>query len=171
MELNAHMNDSDGTADNDNDNEESDDSEDLTDDDDDSLFNNCFKTIMGSIPAVAKTVLLLLQEIDSANENHGKIGGSLPGKSGKKNRSFDLVYTRLIEEYFSVYLSLYNKIDFCQQFRVDRDVFTQIYEEIINKGLFRYTKNCTDKYGIHLSVRTVSCFRFLVYGYCFDRSD
>jgi hypothetical protein len=38
-------------------------------------------------------------------------------------------------------LPVYNEIDFGQRFRVDRDVFTQIYEEILNKALFRYRKN------------------------------
>jgi hypothetical protein len=98
------------------------------------------------------------------------MGGSLPGKSCNKNKSFDLAYARLIDEYFPGYLSVYNEIDFCWRFRVDRDVFTQIYEHNLNKGLFSYRKNCTGKYGIHPLVPTFSCFRFLAYSNCFDRS-
>jgi hypothetical protein len=50
-------------------------------------------------------------------------------------------------------------------------VFTRVDEEMLNKGLFTYKKDCTGKYKIHPLVRTVSCHRYLAYGDCFDRSD
>jgi hypothetical protein len=72
-----------------------------------------------------------------------KIGKSLPGKSAIKNRMFQQAYARLIDDYFAGPLSVFDEVDYTRRFCLVRDVFTRVYEELLNKGLFKYKKDCT----------------------------
>jgi hypothetical protein len=69
----------------------------------------CYNNEIGCIPAVAKTVSLLMHNGLFFDDKVKRISGSLPRKSPNKNRCFEVAYQRLIDEYFSGYMSIYNE--------------------------------------------------------------
>jgi hypothetical protein len=116
--------------------------EDNDDDEDENLSDNSsikrigISAAVGVIPAIANSVSYLLQDEILVNDPNANHGGSQKGKCPNKNRIFELAHTQLIEDYFTGPLLVFNEVAFCHRFCVDRDVFSNFYEENLHKGLF-----------------------------------
>jgi hypothetical protein len=93
---------------------------------------------------------------DSTSSSKRKRGGSYPGKAPNKDRDNNSVYRQVVADYFSGERSIYDEFDFERRFRVNRDVFTRVYETVLGHGKFVHSTDVLGKRGIHPLVRTVA---------------
>jgi Plant transposon protein len=139
-------------------------------DEDESEITMMVNSTINTNAVVAEAALLLLEDIYD-NKPTKKRGGSLPGKATNMHRDFNDAYHRLLLDYFSGVDSVYNEADFQRRFRINRGVFTRIYETLLGKGKFCQRTDALGKQGIHPLVRMVACLRYLAYGSSFDATD
>ena len=128
-------------------------------------------TIMDDEVAIAVVQWLIDDMFESDNED-SKWGGSRPGKAPNKKRDFEGAYNRLVRQYFSGAQSTYDETDFERRFRVPRQVFTRIHDDLLDEEPFvLHTDRVTKKLGIRPLVRLTACFRRLAYGNASDQID
>ena len=141
-------------------------------DDDDQIVLQAFAAAHAVIKNNNEIMKLCFYDSDSdSDDNDKRWGGSKVGKKGNKKRNFDAANQKLIKHYFSGDSSTYNEIDFERRFGVPRQVFNVVYNAIYGEGIFVRKYDAYKKGGIHPLVRTVACFRKLVYGDACDRLD
>jgi hypothetical protein len=73
---------------------------------------------------VGQATVLVLGGANKVDEEERQCRGSQPGKSADKNHAFRVAFDWLIQRYISGCESVFNEINFEQQFCVSRDVFT-----------------------------------------------
>ena len=105
---------------------------------------NCFVSILqahtdmiGAAAAAASASAAMMESDDSSSEDDRNTwGGSRVGKQPNKKRDFEGAMKQVMEHYFSGSESVYNETDFERRFGVPRDVFFQVYHEIVGQGTF-----------------------------------
>jgi hypothetical protein len=125
--------------------------------DEDDEHSKYIRAMSEAANVAAQASIMIFDDLQTDHEEERPLRGSRPGKSANKNRSFGVAYERLVEDYFSGTVSVFNEVDFERRFRVSRDIFTRIFHSILNKGLFCQKFDAVGKAGIHPLVRTVAC--------------
>ena len=114
----------------------------------------------------------MLLDSSSEDEEEEKVwGGSRPGRAKNKNRDFLGAHQRFMTNYFSGNDSKYNEEDFEKRFRLPREVFLRIYEQVSGEDPFVQKQDMFGNPGISPIVRLVACLRKLAYGGPSDRDD
>ena len=100
--------------------------------------------MIGAAAAAASVSAAMMESDDSSSEEEHTWGGSRVGKSPNKKRDFEGAMRQVMAHYFSGSDSVYNETDFERRFGVPREVFFQVYHEIVGQGIFvrKYNPVC-----------------------------
>lgn len=93
------------------------------------------------------------------------------GRCSNKKRDFIAANHRLVANYFNGHDSIYSEADFERRFRVPRNIFNRIHDQLKGTAPFVHCKDAIGKWGIYPLVKLVACFRFIAYGDAYDRED
>jgi len=99
--------------------------------------------------------------------------GSLPGRMANLERDFDMGVQRIMMDYFGWERRppLYGEDVFARRFRVGRDVFLEMYDQLCGRPFWRQDVNATGRPQSHPLQKLVGAFRVLAYGEGYDRAD
>lgn len=100
-------------------------------------------------------------------------GGSVPGRRPNRPRGFDAGFHSILRDYFGVdgCPPVYGEADFETRFRVPRNVFMEIYDDVKDLPYWKRTVNATGQPQAHGLQKVVAAFRVLAYGEAADRPD
>lgn len=96
---------------------------------------------------------------------------SRKGKAPNKKRDFVLGYTKVVNDYFNGRDSVYDEADFETRFRMPRELFNRIHDELMGLDPFVHYEDATGLMGIYPLVKLTATLRYLAYGDAFDRED
>ena len=139
----------------------------MFEDDDDAIRDY----LQGEEEADEAVEAMLLELASSSDEEVTTAGGSRTGKAPNKKRDFGAAYSKLTANYFSGTDSVYNEQDFERRFRMSRNIFDRIWNEVHGCDPFIHKRDCLGKWGIHPLCRLTACLRYIDYGDAFDRED
>jgi len=99
--------------------------------------------------------------------------GSVPGRFTNIEREFDAGVKRIMKDYFGWRgrPPLYWEEVFNRRFRVSRDVFLEMYDEVCGRPFWCQQVNTTGRPQSHALQKLVGAFRVPAYGEPYDRAD
>jgi len=132
-----------------------------------------FMGVSASLTLRREADLLATMQRSLANRRTQRHRGSVPGHIATIERDFDAGVKRIMKDYLGwrVRPPLYGEEVLNLRFRVSRDVFLEMHDEVCGRPFWCQQVNTTGRPQSHALQKLVGAFRVLSYGDPYDRAD